>query len=124
MDMVSCAKGDVFRLASNVIVVKFHPGAAIEKKDIVLFINKSLWLSGGENFSILLDGNATLEVSDDAMTYASQFENRKWKALAIVARFTSGKLYADYFMKFSDNRRPVKIFKTPAQASVWLKKYL
>lgn len=122
-DVISTTKADVLRLGSGIILIKLVPNCIIEKKDVKRFLVAASKLSAKNNFVLILDGNATLRVNNDAIAYISR-KKEGLKGLAIVIRATSGNLYAKYFMKFANVGFPVKTFYSIQNASKWLKKFL
>ena len=120
MDVISLEKADVLLLISGIILVKLVPNCSVKKRDLVKFLSSATKLSAGKNYAIILDGNRTMEVEDEAMLYVSSFRDSRWKALAIVVRVPSGRLYADYFIKFAGTSRPIKSFDSLRKASAWL----
>lgn len=96
----------------------------IELADVQEQVAAAEQLSHGSHYVVILDGGLTLDVADEAMTYAARYQNKKWLAFAIIVRSLSERLFANYYLKFKRPVRPTKVFTTPAGAEKWLKEFI
>jgi hypothetical protein len=120
--IVSTKKADVMLLSGGIVLVKLIPECVLEVRDIKKIVTIIQRITQGKLYTVILDGNMTKKVSDKAITFASLIFRKNCMALAIVIRYCTGFLYADYFIKFSNPMRPVKMFSTCEKAAQWLMK--
>lgn len=104
--------------------MKLRDEHELELGDVKEQIAASEQLSGGTDYAVILDGGLTLDVSDEAMTFAARYQNKKWIAFAIIVRSLSERLFANYYLRFKKPVRPTKVFTTPASAEKWLKRFV
>ena len=116
--------GEVILFCKGVILVKLRDEHELELGDVKEQIAASEQLSGGTDYAVILDGGLTLDVSDEAMTFAARYQNKKWIAFAIIVRSLSERLFANYYLRFKKPVRPTKVFTTPASAEKWLKRFV
>ena len=121
---ISIKIGEVILYCEQLVLVKLIHDNEITLADVKEQIDVAIKISDKKDFAIILDGGLTLDVSDEAMTYAAHFKNEKWKALAIVVRSLSERLFANYYLMFKKPVRPTKVFTTPAGAEKWLKEFV
>lgn len=116
--------GEVILWSKQLVLVKLIHDNEITLEDVKEQIDSAVKLSNGADFAAVIDGGLTLDVKDDAMTYAARFENDNWKAFAIIVRSISERLFANYYLMFKKPVRPTKVFTSPAGAEKWLKQFV
>ncbi len=116
--------GEVILYSEQLVLVKLIHDHEITLDDVKEQIDAALAISGNQDFAVILDGGLTLDVTDEAMSYAARFKNERWKAFAIIVRSISERLFANYYLMFKKPIRPTKVFTTPAGAEKWLKEYI
>jgi len=116
--------GEVILFCKGVILVKLIHDHEIELLDVKEQIKAAEQLSEGTDYVVILDGGLTLDVSDEAMTYAARYKDERWLAFAIVVRSISERLFANYYLMFKKPVRPTKVFTTPSGAEKWLKEFV
>jgi hypothetical protein len=116
--------GEVILFSKQLVLVKHSNDHQITLEDVKEQIDSAVKITGDGDFAVILDGGNTLDVSDEAMTYAARFKKERWKAFAIVVRSISERLFANYFLTFKKPVRPTKVFTSPAGAEKWLKEYI
>jgi len=121
---ISIRLGEVILFSEELVLVKLKHDHEIILEDVKEQIDAAIKLSGGKKFATILDGGLTLDVTDEAMTYAARFKNEKWIAFAIVTRSLSERLFANYYLMFKKPVRPTKVFTSPAGAEKWLKQFV
>ncbi|MBI4931566.1 MAG: hypothetical protein HY841_12425 [Bacteroidetes bacterium] len=116
--------GEVILYCEQLVLVKLIHDNEITLADVKEQIEAAIKISDGKDFAVILDGGLTLDVCDEAMTYAARYKDERWKAFAIVVRSLSERLFANYYLMFKKPVRPTKVFTTPAGAEKWLKKFV
>ena len=124
MQSIPVRIGEVILYAPGLVIVKLIHDNEINVEDVKEHIEASLKLTRGSDFVVILDGGLTLDVQEAAMTYAAKYENKKWKAFAIVVRSISERLFANYYLKFKNPIRPTRVFTTPKGAAEWLGQFI
>jgi len=116
--------GEVILYKKGLVLVKLINDHEIQRADVMEHIHAASTLANGSDFVVILDGGLTLDVSEEAMTYAARHENKNWLAFAIVVRSTSERLFANYYLKFKKPVRPSKVFTSPKGAEEWLRQFI
>lgn len=116
--------GEVVLYSQGLVIVKLIHDHEIELSDVKEHIEAALTLTKGSDFVTILDGGLTLDVTEEAMSYAAKHENKKWLAFAIIVRSISERLFANYYLKFKRPVRPTKVFTTPTGAEEWLRQFI
>ena len=121
---ISIRLGEVVLLSPQIVLVRLKNDHEITLEDVKEQIDASLKITNGEKFVAVLDGGLTLDVSDEAMTYAARYKDERWLAFAIIVRSISERLFANYYLMFKKPVRPTKAFNTPNGAEKWISEYV
>ncbi len=116
--------GEVILFAPKLILCKLVNNHTIRLGDAKELIEASLKLSEGSDFVVILDGGTSLEITNEAMSYAANYSSKNWLAFAIIVRTFSDKIFAQYYIRFTKQVRPTKIFDSPSNAAKWLAQFI
>ena len=116
--------GEVILLTPNIVLCKRADDHSITFDDAKEMIDLSCQLTGERDFAVILDGGPLLDVDERSMNYASKFDEKRWKAFAIIVRTITERLFANYYLVFKKPGRPTKIFTSQKEAEKWLAEIL
>ena len=122
--IIPIRNGEVILFYEQIVLVKHTADHKMTLEDVKEQIDAAVKISGDQNFIAILDGALMLDVEEEAMTYAARYKHERWKALALIVRSLSERLFANYYLHFKKPIRPTKAFTAPADAEKWLKQFV
>ena len=122
--VIPIKNGEVILFSEQIVLVKHTVDHKITLMDVKEQIEAAVKISGDKDFVAILDGALMLDIEEEAMTYAARYKYKRWKAMALIVRSISERLFANYYLQFRKPARPTKAFTTPAGAEKWLKQFV
>jgi hypothetical protein len=129
VDIIKTETADLIKLNEYIVVVEFYDGCEVTKENAAEIRDKAITLFNGGKFFSIIDGTkAYATLSNETLSYFAQdskLANHRM-AQAIVVNTIALSMIANFYLKFKNPTRPVKIFDKINKAKIWLEsqKYL